>query len=68
MKVTDRTRKALAIRREQRSLEANGYRRHETDWEIHRGARFEEIIVDAKISVDGKYIYTKLGRSNECHR
>jgi len=34
---------------------------HETDWEIHRGGRWNEIIVDVVISVDGKYVYTKLG-------
>lgn len=60
--VTNRTRRALAFRREERALTAAGYRRHETDWEIHRGFRYDEVIVDAKISVDGKYVYTKLGK------
>ena len=49
MIVTARTRSALAIRREQRDLERQGYRKHETDWEIHRGARYNEVIVDAKV-------------------
>ena len=62
MIVTDLTRRALAVRREQKALEAQGYRRHETDWEIHRGFRYKEVIVDAKISIDGKYVYTKLGQ------
>lgn len=62
MRVTDFTRRALAFRREARRLEAAGYRRHETDWEIHRGGRHDEVILDAKISVDGKYVYTKLGK------
>lgn len=51
MKVTDFTRRALAFRREKRDLIAKGYRKHETDWEIHRGGHQNEIIVDAKISV-----------------
>ena len=61
MKFTDLTRRALAVRREQRELERRGFRRHETDWEIHRGARYREVIVEARVSVCGKYVYTKLG-------
>ena len=43
-------------------MERAGYQRHETDWEIHRGGRYDEVIVDAKISVCGKYVYTLLGK------
>lgn len=43
-------------------MEAAGFRKHETDWEIHRGGRWNERIVDVKISVDGKYVWTKLGK------
>jgi hypothetical protein len=57
-------RRCLAFRREEKRLLAQGYRRHETDWEIHRGSRKDERIVDAKVSVDGKYVYTKLGRAD----
>jgi hypothetical protein len=53
--------RALAIRREERRLAALGYRRHETDWEIIRGGRTRERIVDAKVSVDGLYVWTLLG-------
>ena len=62
MKVTPRTKDALAVRREHRDLVRQGYRRHETDWEIHRGlgALRDQKIVDAKVSVDGMYVYTKL--------
>lgn len=62
MKVTDFTRSTLAVRHEQRDLERQGYRKHETDWEILRGARCDERIVDVRISVCGKYVYTKLGK------
>lgn len=62
MKVSDFTRRALAIRRERRRLEAEGFRRHETDWEIHRGDRRGEVIVEVRISTCGLYVYTKLGR------
>jgi hypothetical protein len=50
-----------AARQEAEELTAAGYRRHETDWEIHRGGRMGDAIVDAKISVCGKYVWTKLG-------
>lgn len=40
---------------------AAGYRRFETDWEIHRGYRWRDVILDAKVSVDGKYVWTKIG-------
>ena len=61
MKVTELTRRALAVRREEKQMTALGYRKHETDWEIHRGARFGNVIVDAKVSADGKHVWTKLG-------
>jgi hypothetical protein len=69
--VTEFTRSALAYRREVRDLTKQGYRQHETDWELHRGwASWENArskdgkwrIVDAKISQCGKYVYTKLGK------
>ncbi len=62
MKVTKLTKSALAVRRERRNLEREGFRRHETDWEIHRGMRYDEVIVEARISACGKYVYTKLGK------
>ena len=61
MKVTDLTREALARRREARDLLARGYRRHETDWEVVRGGRWRERIVDAKVSADGKHVWTLIG-------
>lgn len=63
MIVTKLTRCGLAIRREERALSRQGYRRHETDWEIHRGGREVQgyVILDAKISVCGKYVWTKIG-------
>jgi len=62
MKVTKFTRSVLAFRREAKKLESEGYRKHETDWELHRGNRQGERIVDAKISVCGRYVYTKLSK------
>ena len=65
MKINDTTKRALAFRRESKRLKSEGYRRHETDWEIFRGGRQDEIIVSAKISVCGKYVYTKIGKRSE---
>lgn len=59
--MTDWSRRAIAVRREDRRLRALGYRRHETDWEIVRGGRYTERIVDARISADGKYVWTLIG-------
>lgn len=63
MKVSVLTRRRLALRREERQLRKAGYRRHETDWEIHRGYRIGERIVDVKISADGMHVWTKLSGS-----
>jgi hypothetical protein len=63
MKVTEFTRGALTVRREDRRMKALGYRKHETDWEIHRGlGAMDQVILDAKISADGKHVWTKVGR------
>ncbi len=64
MKVTASTRRALGIRREERNLKGLGYRKHETDWEIHRGHRTGDVIQDVKISMDGRYVYTLVGPAN----
>ncbi len=64
MKVTAVTRRGLDIRREERHLTKLGYRKHETDWEIHRGYRTGEVILDVKISMDGRYVYTLVGPAN----
>lgn len=63
MIVTEQTKKALALRREYRRMLEAGYRRHETDWEIVRGFRIRDVIVDAVISCDGKHVWTKIGSS-----
>lgn len=62
MRVTETTKLALAVRRQDKKLKKLGYRRHETDWEIVSGSRYNEVIVDAVISVDGKSVYTKIGK------
>ena len=61
MKVTQLTRDKLAFRRQEADLLAMGYRRHETDWEINRGFQTDKVIIDAIISINGKYVYTKIG-------
>jgi len=67
MIVTDFTRNVLASKREDRQMTKAGYRKQETDWEIHRGmAAFNgEVILDAKISLDRKYVWTKIGKPEE---
>ena len=65
MKVTDLTKQSLRFRREKKRLLSQGYRQHETDWEIHRGGKIGWVIADAIISTCGKYVYTKLGETND---
>lgn len=65
MIVTKHTRRWLAIRRDRRRMEAAGYRLHEVDWEILRGGRQTEVIIDVKISADGKHVWTKLGKPGD---
>ena len=63
MKVTDFTRRALAVRREQRDMVRQGWKKHETDWQIVRGGISEcrKVIIGVRISVDGKHVWTKTG-------
>ncbi len=65
MKVTEFTRRALAIRRENREMYRRGYSRVMTNWEIHRGFKVGKIIIDAQISVDGMYVYTLIGEKKQ---
>lgn len=60
MLVTTFTRNAISNRREERKLTKLGYHKHETDLEIHRGSAIGGKIIGAKISVDGRYVYTLL--------
>ena len=54
--------RCLAFRKQKRDLYKLGYKMHETDWEIHRGGLYRHIIEDVKISVCGKYVYTKISK------
>jgi hypothetical protein len=62
MKVTDFTRKALAVRRDIRDMEAAGYHRTEVDYRLHRGS-FEDQrrrLEDVRIAADGKHVWYKI--------
>jgi hypothetical protein len=62
MRVTALTLRALAVRREERRMQAAGYRRRETDYEVHRGlGQRHWLILDAVISVDRKHVWTRIG-------
>jgi hypothetical protein len=51
----------VRARQEREAMREAGYRRHETDWEIHRGGAFGQVILDVKISADRKEVWTKVG-------
>lgn len=58
MRVTERTRSILAFRRQRRDLLAKGYEKaHEPLWELHRGGRYNERIIDVQISTSGTDLY-----------
>jgi hypothetical protein len=63
MRVTQRTKDALAYRREKRDLEALGYEQITCThgigklWELDRGGRKNWRIIDAIVGVDGKSVY-----------
>lgn len=60
MRVTEATRAVLAFRRQRRELERQGYvLLPEPYWEVVRGDRWREQIVDVKISTNGKSLYVK---------
>jgi hypothetical protein len=62
MKVTKFTREALALRKETREMQANGYEQIEVDWKLHRGAKYDHKITffDAKVSCDGQHVWIKV--------
>lgn len=62
---SENSKRIRASRQQNKRLRSLGYRCHETDWEIHRGSRLDEIIIDAVISSDGKKVYTLLGKNKE---
>ena len=60
MKVTDRTRRALAYRRQRRKLTQAGYvHLEEPYWPLNRGGLWNHKIVDVIISSCGKQLYIK---------
>ena len=63
MKVTKFTKDAIAYRRQQRRLLADGWDHVEDPvWEIDRGGRCDEVIVAVEIATDGKSLYVKTAK------
>lgn len=64
MKVTSFTRKALAVRREERSMLRAGWERVGEGggrlWELVRGGRFGSRIVDARVAEDGVSLWVRI--------
>ena len=54
--------KVRAMRKESRFFSSRGFTQHEPDWEIVRGGKQDEVILEVAISSDGKSIWTKVGR------
>jgi hypothetical protein len=66
MKLTETTKRALACRREERDLMADGWEFVGEGggklWELQRGGRWNEVIKEVRISVDGKGLWVKTGK------
>jgi hypothetical protein len=62
VKVTDWTRRTLAIRRERRDYERAGWERVPGPWDLDRGGRQSCQITEAEVSVDGKNIWVKVSK------
>lgn len=64
MLVNERTRKVLAIRRQRRDLLAAGYEEVGENggklWELERGGRYDQRIVDAVVSAGDKSVFVKV--------
>lgn len=59
MKMTQVTRRILACRRMSRDLKAKGYERVSGPWELDRGGRTRERIVDVVIDAGGKDLWVR---------
>lgn len=64
MKITDHTRRVLAYRRQFRDLTAKGYEevgeRGGRLWEIYRGGRVGQRIVDCVIATHGLSVFVRI--------
>lgn len=62
--VTEITRRSLAIRRQRRDLQAAGYEEVGENggnlWQLERGGRYHQRIVDAIVSAGGKSVFVKI--------
>ncbi len=65
MKVSELTRARLANQREERDMKKAGYEYLGEGggliWQIHRGSRLGQIILDAKISNNRRFVWIKIG-------
>jgi hypothetical protein len=59
MKVTEFTRRALVVRREIRDLKAAGWDHLEGPWQILRGGRQREEIVEVRIDAQRKGLWVR---------
>ena len=67
--MTETTKRVLASRREERDLMADGWEFVGEGggklWELNRGGRWNHVIKEVRISVDGKGLWVKTGKEGE---
>lgn len=65
MKVTENTKAILKHRRADREMQNQGYEHcKEPIWQLHRGGRQNDRIVDVQIDMTGKGIWIKTEKAN----
>lgn len=66
MRVTEFTRSALAVRRDFRDREREGWEYIDEHggklWELHRGGRYDQHIIDVRIAACGKALWIKTAK------
>lgn len=69
MKVNNFTREALKIRRDKRDMPKDGWEyvgeRGGSMWELHRGWRYDQHIVDVRIAACGKALWIKTAKETK---
>lgn len=69
MKVTGFTRQAMAVRKDIRDMERDGWEFVGEGggrlWELERGGRWDHIIVDVQIAASGKGVWIKTAKRQQ---
>jgi len=60
----DAVKRILKVRRDYRDRIASGFERIEGPWQITRGGRWQEKILEVAVSANGKDLWVRCGKPN----